>query len=64
MNSKEELIRACERILWLENQMRDNYAMYAKYVKDEDLLRAFKEIENDEIRHINMSQRILAILRK
>lgn len=62
MNFKEELIEACKRILWLEKEMKQNYSTYSNYLSDEDLLRTIKEIENDEVRHINMAQGILSIL--
>ena len=64
MNSKTELVDACKRILWLEQEMRNSYASYRGLLKDEALLLAIKQIEDDEIRHINMSERILSILQK
>ena len=64
MNSKEELLQACERILYLERQMLDIYSMYSNYLSDQNLLNSIKEIEADEARHINMAERILSILRK
>ena len=64
MNTKNELIDAVKRIEWLERQMRDSYAAYKGLVQDEALLRELKAIEADEIRHMNMSERILSILQK
>ncbi len=62
MNSKEELLTAAQRILYAEKQMRDDYARYISYLTDEDILNSIKKIEADEIRHINMAERILTIL--
>ena len=64
MNYKEELLAAGKRILYMEKQMRDDYAMYIGYLSDQDILDSIKEIEADEIRHINMAERILSILQK
>ena len=64
MNSKIELIEACKRILWLEKEMRDSYAFYKNILSDESMKSAIKEIENDEIRHMNLSEKILTILQK
>jgi len=64
MNSKEELIKSCERILWIEKEINRKYASYQNHLSDENLLKSLKEIEDDEARHINMAERILSILRK
>tara|TARA_Y100000031_G_C7992622_1_gene279902 strand:- start:144 stop:341 length:198 start_codon:yes stop_codon:yes gene_type:complete len=62
MNTKQELTKMCERILWLEKEMKDSYANYENLLTDQGLLKILKEIEADEVRHINMAQRVLSIL--
>ena len=64
MNSKEGLLKAGKRILYAEKQMRDDYARYISYLTDEGILSSIKAIEADEIRHINMAERIITILQK
>lgn len=62
MSSKKELAQSFERILWLEEQMKNNYASYKQYLSDEKILSILGQIEKDESRHINMAQRIITIL--
>jgi hypothetical protein len=62
MNTKQELTKICERILWLEKEMKDSYANYGNLVTDQGLVKTLKEIEADGARHINMAQRVLSIL--
>ena len=64
MNSREELIETYERILRLEKDMRDGYLNYITHLSDKELLKKINEIKDDEIRHINMAERIISILRK
>lgn len=64
MNTKEGLISACERILWLERAMKDSYSYYANNMHDEKAKEAIREIEADEARHVNMAEKILSILKK
>lgn len=64
MNSKEKLLENFKRILWLENQMKEAYSYYGSCLDDKGLLRSIKEIEDDEIRHINMAERIVSILQR
>ena len=64
MNSKSEFIEACTRIQWLEREMRDSYAAYKNLVSDPALLNTLAEIEKDEIRHMNMSEKILTLLQQ
>ena len=64
MSSRVELIESFKRIAWLERKMKDDYATYRDLISDEEVLGALCEIENDEIRHINMATRILSILEK
>jgi len=63
MSTKKELLETSEMILWLERAMCDDYSRYAQYIKDERILKALKEIEDDESRHINMAQRMVSILK-
>lgn len=62
MSSKKELLDAFNRILWLEEQMKNDYAYYKQSLLDERILDTLSHIEADEVRHINMAKRILAIL--
>jgi VIT1/CCC1 family predicted Fe2+/Mn2+ transporter len=64
MNSREQLLDSFKRIAWLERKMRDDYAAYRALIAGEEINEALGEIENDEIRHMNMAQRVLSILEK
>jgi len=64
MSTKKELIDMCGRILWIEKQMKESYSIYSSMLKDDEMVSALKEIESDEVRHINMAERILSILSK
>ena len=46
----------------MEKEMKDSYANYENLLTDQGLLKILKEIEADEVRHINMAQRVLSIL--
>ena len=63
MFSKKELIPTFERIHWAENEMRTVYASF-NALADEKLREILKEIEADEIRHLNMVEGILSILKR
>jgi len=63
MSSKRELLETFQRILWAENQMRSSYAGYTD-LADEDMQKTLKAIEADEIRHANMVEQIISILKK
>lgn len=62
MSSRGELLEAFKRILWLEEQMRNDYAYYRKLLSDERIMDTLSKIEADETRHINMAKRIISIL--
>ena len=62
MNSKAEFIEAFKRILWLEKQMKGSYSQYKKIISDKPLLVAIKAIEDDEARHINMAEQLIALV--
>ena len=62
MSSKGKLIESFRRILWLEEQMKKDYAYYKQSLSDDKILDTLSHIEADEIRHINMAKRIMTIL--
>lgn len=63
MRTRDDLINSWKRILWIENEMRDQYASCRELV-DDNMARLLAAMEDDEKRHINMAERILSILRK
>jgi len=64
MNTRKELISACERILWLEKAVKDDYSYYASSLHDEKIKEVIRGIETDESRHIKIAKKILSILEK
>jgi len=62
MRSREDLLGALDRILWLEKEMMAGYASYKKLTIDEDLAKTLESIEKDEMRHVGMVQRMMGIL--
>ncbi len=63
-HTKEELLNIAKKGLWLEEEMRDIYASYKGMIDDERLANTMQEIEADEMRHINMINRVISILQK
>jgi hypothetical protein len=63
MSSKRELLETFQRILWAENQMRSSYSSYTD-LADRDMQKTIQAIEADEIRHANMVEQIISILKK
>ena len=64
MSTRAELIDAFKRIAWLEERMKKDYASYRDSISDPEMLKILSAIEDDEIRHMNMAQRVLGILEK
>ena len=64
MNSKKGLIDACKRVLWVEKEMRDAYSIYRGMLSDPSLKAAVSGMEQDESRHVNLAEKIIAILQE
>lgn len=64
MNTRKEALELFERMLWIEKEMKDSYSTYKNIVSDQVLRNTMGNIENDESRHINMVENLIAILRK
>ena len=64
MGSREELLEVCKRILWTEKEMFNLYRDYISMLGDQSIIESLNRIEADEARHINMANRLVAILSK
>lgn len=63
MSSKRDYIDLFQRILWAEKEMRSSYAGYTD-LGDEKMKKAIEAIEADEVRHANMVEQMISILKK
>tara|TARA_B100000315_G_C14268170_1_gene447393 strand:- start:264 stop:458 length:195 start_codon:yes stop_codon:yes gene_type:complete len=59
MSSDNVYIKKFEELLQVEEKARDFYKYYINQLKDTNLLEKFKEIYQDEIRHVNISKNII-----
>lgn len=62
MSSRAELLDIAKRMLWLDKEMEKNYAQYSDYLSDTGILKIIRRIHDDEVRHVNIGEKIVSIL--
>lgn len=62
-NNKVELNKIFSDLYLLEKQARDTYSDFLKTLKDEEEIKIVKKIKNDEIRHMEIVQKILSLIK-
>ena len=64
INTRNELIDMLKNIVALEIKAKEDYEEDMKLFNDEQILSTLKKIRDDEIRHIDMLEKLIKFLTK